>query len=383
MTEMEPLPEYFDDYEPPDEAPGEIPTAANDAELRKLESNMPVKTDEQKYRERVYDFQGMIDKSKSTSEADIDQAAKAILSNGLAIPSRYGLDGIRFYPGTVNTLSGGSGHGKSTLALNLISEWISNPRENNLINSFFVYISYENTPVLIRHKLRDIGRRLENAGAELEATWSEMADNVFICSDVPLEDYEALINAARTVKAKELYKQGDSSIDLKDIPIVLVIDYLQIIWVNDRKIDRLTGYERMKEISRTLEQIARSENIVLLCLCQQNQEGQIRESRDIYFFSSVSLNLHNHLEIPEKSGSGNNLEIWRQHVGETCHNKSICSLICSKNRYGRKVSREKRYCFDGYIFSDMDYERTRDEEQRKKGVNMIDELYGGFENGKV
>jgi len=370
----------MNEHQPPELDP--IPTADNDPELGKLKRN--VKPTPQEQEQAKYErFLSSVRDYRSLSENKVKHQADEILKNGIHVPTRFGID-CQFLPGTLNILSGGSGHGKSTLAMNWLLEWIGNPKECD-IDAVFLYVSYESHQVLITQKLIDIGQKMKGK-LPFPVEPSEIFDHLFVASDVPLEDLPALIKAARTDKA--IRWDNPEINDLTVIPVILVLDYSQIIRTDNPVICRASGYERMKLIALHLEQLARRENIILICLAQQNRQGEIRESQDLFFFSSTVINLFNHARTPgidsatiedaatrTKQIKDDQREPWKQHLDEV-DGRQICSLQLSKNRYGSLDSHWKTYAFDGTLF-----EGWTTEADRQGGRSAIDQILSSGGNG--
>lgn len=176
-------------------------------------------------------------------------------------------------PGCSHYLSAESHVGKSALALN-ISDYIA-----KAYNKTVLYFSLESTAkALMRRRisteshimLTDIRRAIID-GVKVQGRLNSAIlycseENVIVMDDPIFSDIDRLASYCETMAF-------DHDIGL------IVIDHLQLMQMAGKF---FTTHERYKAISAKINDLAKGLNVPLLVLSQVNQDGKMKESRDIF-----------------------------------------------------------------------------------------------------
>ncbi len=172
-------------------------------------------------------------------------------------------------PQRMYILMGGTGRGKTCLALNIVNSAVMD--------------KYRVLHLSLEMSGSDLAKRLISMRAQVDG---KRIDNGNLSSD----ELDSMVYAARDLKGNsdnlsfvegrvstsqlrmELIRMGDDN-----TPDLIIVDYLQLIVGESAP----TRQQQIQKISSDLLSIAIEFNLVIIALSQQNKQGEARESKDI------------------------------------------------------------------------------------------------------
>lgn len=292
------------------------------------------------------------DNLKGRTYALFEQEHKNLFAVGGLTTGFLELDSrLVFSKGDFVTIQAMSNHGKSTFMLQLAYQFITNP-ENAAKDPMCMFITYESSPIRIEEKLVNLISHRCGEGSAIKydrdreekylypnhedfsrtiTTYNSLLSQrkIHILKRTPLEQLEKLI---------DLYK--------KAFPyrmLVLFLDYFQII---DADLNS-EGWERVKEISRHLEAMSITKEILIVTASQVNDRRQTREGRDLYNSSTTVIDILNHSHASLKANQDTE-KLFKDKIG----GESICTISAFKQKHGETFDLRERFLFNGYRFKE-------------------------------
>jgi len=271
---------------------------------------------------------------------------RSVASSGLTCGFKSLDEYIYFSRGDFITIQAMSNHGKSSFMLQLMQRFV----QNETLNPVCVFITYETEPLRVEEKFLNILCGEYEGGTLIkynrndkylypdhdEYPWTKSRYDVLcesgkitILPSVSVEKLDSLIGLYQT--------------EYKEKTIVVFLDYFQIIDTSSKK----DGWEGIKEIAYKLEKLAIQKGAIIFAASQVNDKRQTREGKDIYNASTLVIdildNSHPSLKLNKDT---------EKLFSEKTEGKSICSISIVKNKRGPALSFEKKFTFDGYVFSE-------------------------------
>lgn len=281
-----------------------------------------------------------------------EQEHRKLFAGGGLVTGFQELDNrVLFSKGDFVTIQAMSNHGKSTFMLQLAYQFTKNP-DNTAKKPLCIFITYESAPIRIEEKLINIishdygegtailyDRSKEEKYLYADQKSFPLAINAYnnllsqrkieILKRVPLEKLEEVVS---------LYQRA-----FPDRMLVLFLDYLQII---DTSID-LVGWELIKAVSRKLEAMAITKEILIVTASQVNDRRQTREGRDLYNSSTTVLDIFNHSHEPLKANQETE-KLFKEKVG----GEAVCTISAFKQKHGETFDLQEKFLFNGYRFKE-------------------------------
>jgi len=270
---------------------------------------------------------------------------------------------VRLEPGHLNILAGRTSHGKTALAIQVVSNYL---RRGEPV--LFVSLEMTSPQLIMRlmsHDLRIGGRRLSGGWLkdeemeQIQRYSEQVKGQPLILYDNPRTNMIDIINQVREFRRK--YPVGG----------LVVVDYIQLINPVERR-RNIKRHQEIGEIIKQLSEVAKQYEISVLGLAQLNRGAvekkepprlhHLRESGDI------------------EQGADKILFVWRPdkenvkkvemdgqiYEGEELGSKAI--LILAKNRHGntgRCITE-----FDGDYMEFRDYEPVQKEDAEAEEQDM-------------
>ena len=264
-----------------------------------------------------------------------------------------------FVEGTLVTIGGRTGMGKTAFALNLLRN-IS--IENNIPS---LYISLESTEQLCTNMLiactRNVKYRGLLRGQLVAEEWEEMDKGLPRIANAPV-----YLDTKSTYTIDDICKTVEESVQEHQVKIVF-IDYLQLIFAKTGFTEN--RYLELNYITRRLKALAKEFNITIVLLSQLNRNAEddkrfehrpvltdLRDSGTICDDSDVVCFVHR----PEY------YHIYQDEKGNDMHNVAL--IIVDKNRLG--------YTGDAVLNVDM---ASRSFFESPLDDNMMDGLTSGLD----
>ena len=320
----------------------------------------------------IIDDNAFTDKLKGRTYNIFEREHKKLFAGGGLVTGFEAIDGqILFTKGDFVTIQAMSNHGKSTFMLQLAHKFVTTS-DNASKKPMCVFITYESSPIRIEEKLiniisHDCGEGtaiLYDRTSEEKYLYPNYKDfqqsivaynrllsqrNIEILKRTPLEKLEEIV---------VLYKRA-----FPDRMLVLFLDYFQII---DTNLDS-DGWERIKVISRYLEALAITNEILIVTASQVNDRRQTREGRDLYNSSTTVLDILNHSHVCLKANQDTE-KLFKDKVG----GESICTISGFKQKHGGDFELKERFLFNGYRFK----ENTVDKDNKGRVLATAQQLKG-------
>ncbi len=305
-------------------------------------------------------FETQLEQERTETAAGFLGQHKETFSSGVLLAGYGQIDKRLFYvPGDLIIVQGMSNHGKT--------KWMEQKAYNFLTNSrnvekdpVCVFISFENSPLFVKQDFFNLISKHQDGGKRFIAfdpSYSESGE-----TESPFL-YPDLVNGfQRTVSTYEKWKKNQNLIFLENVqfenlpqlvskmkerlqdrPIVIFLDYVQII---PNAVDS-DGWERIKELSYGLERLAQQNKVIVVAGSQVNEKRETREGKDVYNAATIVEDVFNHshssLELNESLKS--------KHVPQE-NGKNIVSITITKYKRGSSFCLDKAFLFDGHSFEE-------------------------------
>lgn len=201
--------------------------------------------------------------------------------------------------GAYSVISAKSGHGKTTFMLNLLANWLDMPAYKDKRFYFYTYEESEQD-TLIKLLMLWAGHIFKDKDAQnftayeayLKATREQQAIPAI---EKALEKYEQLSSSGRLILSSEqltaeelaesirlMGKRGDTG--------AVIVDYIQLIPLLR---PRATRQLDLQAVSQAIREAVRQNGIAFITGSQVNEEGRVREARDILQEAALVINLEN------------------------------------------------------------------------------------------
>lgn len=231
--------------------------------------------------------------------------------------------------GELTIVGGRPGDGKTTMALNLVHNFVKERRKSVLFASLEMGV-YPLVSRLLAIEAKVPHRNIMHGlvspiqQESLDAAKHEANGWMLTILDDPEVTYQGIEQAVE-----------DGEYD------ILIVDYLQL--VNTEASDTMNRYERVGLVSRSLKKIARKANIPVLSLAQLSRHKDKPDKKPTMDDLRESGNIEQDAD-----------NIWLMHVGSDQKFNMQCktSLILDKNRNGPREQMELVHFKDLALFED-------------------------------
>lgn len=297
---------------------------------------------------------------KETIINSVEKLQKATLDYIIGIPTGFErLDDILggFVEGTLVTIGGRTGMGKTAFAFNLLKNLSVDKNIPSL------YISLESTELLCTNMLIacafGIKYRALLSGQLVAEEWEKLDKGLSAITDAP-----AFLDAKSTYTIDDICQTVEEAVQGHQVKVIF-IDYLQLIFAKTGFTEN--RYLELNYITRRLKALAKEFNITIVLLSQLNRNAEdekryehrpvltdLRDSGTICDDSDVVCFVHR----PEY------YHIYQDEKGNDMHNVAL--VIVAKNRLGNTG--------DATLYVDMDSKRFFKNP-------LDDKMMGGLING--
>ena len=292
---------------------------------------------------------GQAQKLRARSYNDFEKEHKNLLNLSGLVTGYTELDQkMKVCNGDFITVQGISGHGKTTLMMQLALRYLIR-EENKNCNPMCVFITYESMPVRVEQKLLNMISNEIGEGILLKFTPDNQGYHYPQNDDFP--HTKALFNTLYEenrfqVLMKVPYQAIGKLIShyrqqFSNRTILFVLDYIQKVDHNLKG----DGWQIMKELAYGLESLAIENEVIIIAGSQVNRDRQSREGADIFNASTHNIDIFNHSHTTIK-----NHKDLATHYLEKEADQSICSLAVRKQKYGPEFELEKYLLLNGYRF---------------------------------
>lgn len=170
-------------------------------------------------------------------------------------------------PATLSVICAETGHGKSTLAANLINAAV---KSGVGVVLFTLEMTKEDVCDMLFSMNALVDRNLFNTGAFTDDDISRMAKESLWLKDIALWLNDSSTVSVEQIRKEVLALKSDNRIGL------VVVDYAQLVDPSDQRENR---EQQVAKIARGLRALSKDSMLPFILLSQLNDEGRLRESR--------------------------------------------------------------------------------------------------------
>jgi phage/plasmid primase-like uncharacterized protein/KaiC/GvpD/RAD55 family RecA-like ATPase len=293
-----------------------------------------------------------VERLKGRNYSIFEQEHKKLFAGGGLVTGFRELDErVLFSKGDFVTIQAMSNHGKSTFMLQLAYQFTKSP-DNAAKKPLCIFITYESAPIRIEEKLINIIGH--DCGEGTAILYDRSKEEKYLYADQ--KSFPRTINVYNNLLSQrkiEILKRAsleklDEIVTLyqrafPDRMLVLFLDYLQII---DTSID-LVGWELIKAVSRRLEAMAITKEILIVTASQVNDRRQTREGRDLYNSSTTVLDIFNHSHEQLRANQETEKMFKDKVEGE-----AVCTISAFKQKHGETFDLREKFLFNGFRFKE-------------------------------
>jgi KaiC/GvpD/RAD55 family RecA-like ATPase len=246
--------------------------ALTDEQLECFEDSLEIPAIEEK------PFQKIVHDALARYQDMFDRKGQLGIPTGIADFDR---DAGGLKAGQMTVISGESGQGKSSLALNIANAAL---RSRKAVALFTLEMSNDDIADLMFAMNCRIERDKFNTGKFEQKDIDKMMSQSVEMAKVPFWSCDDSLLTVEQIRKRTLQLKREFNVEL------VIVDYAQIVSPSSRQVQR---EQQVAEIARGLCSMAKEAAVALVVLSQLNDEGKLRESRVIGHEAHNVVNLEN------------------------------------------------------------------------------------------